>query len=399
MSRVFERKKGEWWIDFKDAQGIRHRKKVAPNKRIAKEVLDGILGNVARRQYLGVIEESAISFSDYAEEWKRRVEPTLKPRTRERWFRIVDQHLKPAFPGALRSITQATIEGYIAKRLEATRAVPKPVAARERKKGAAKAVIELKRTNPATVNREVGVLKHMLRRAVDWEYLRDNSAGKVKALRESPGRTRFLSPDEIAKLLEACGASRSPYLRPFVLVALNTGMRRNEILGVTSRSIDWQNRIVTLLVTKNGQSRHVHLNGPAFESLRSLAAKGETDTAVSHRLFPFKDEHSLGRAFRRAAKKAGIDDFRLHDLRHTFASYQAMAGIQSRGLQALLGHKDGRMTMRYSHIADNYLRSAVERVELGTTSSTEATPPVANGKENGTNLAPALAVSADTVAN
>src|SRR5258708_1486251 len=133
MSRVFERKKGEWWIDFKDAQGIRHRKKIGPSKRVAREVLDGILGNVARRQHLGVIEESAISFDDYGEEWKRRVEPTLKPRTRERWFASVDQHLKPAFPGALRSITQATVEGYIAKRLEATRAVRKSVAAGERK--------------------------------------------------------------------------------------------------------------------------------------------------------------------------------------------------------------------------------------------------------------------------
>jgi site-specific recombinase XerD len=84
-------------------------------------------------------------------------------------------------------------------------------------------------------------------------------------------------------------------------------------------------------------------------------------------------------ALRRAFAAAGIEDCRLHDLRHTFASYQAMAGIQCRGLQALLGHKDNRMTMRYSHLSDAYLKAAVNAVNLGTSS------------ENGTYLAPATA--------
>ena len=73
MSRVFERGKGEWWIDFKDARGIRRRRKIGPSKRVAKEVLDGLLGNVARRVHLGVIEESAISFADFAKIWRERV--------------------------------------------------------------------------------------------------------------------------------------------------------------------------------------------------------------------------------------------------------------------------------------------------------------------------------------
>lgn len=85
MSRVYERKKGEWWIDFKDARGIRRRKKVGPSKRVAREVLDGLLGNVARRVHLGVIEDSAISFPDFAKIWRDRITPTLKSRTRERW--------------------------------------------------------------------------------------------------------------------------------------------------------------------------------------------------------------------------------------------------------------------------------------------------------------------------
>ena len=129
MSRVYRRDRS-WWIDFKDAAGVRHRRKVGASKRIAKEVLNGILGNVARRQHLGIIEESAISFADFAKVWQERVKPTLKPRTQERWFGVVDNHLKPAFPGALRGITQADAECYVARRVEAapppTRSTARP---------------------------------------------------------------------------------------------------------------------------------------------------------------------------------------------------------------------------------------------------------------------------------
>jgi len=351
VSRVFKRD-GDWWIDFKDARGVRHRKKVGPNRRVAKEVLDGVLGNVARRQHLGIIDDSAISFADFADVWRQRVAPKLKPRSRERWFGILEKYLKPAFPGALRTVGVANAEQYVSHRLEA---------------GAA----------PATINREVTVLKHMLKRAVEWERLGRDPLGTLKPLREPPGRTRFLSPEEIKRLLGAClfDDARSElvrgYLRAFILVALNTGMRRNEILSLTHRCVDWTNRFVTLADTKNGEARHVYLNDAALDALRSLPAKLGDD-----RFFPFRP-WQMTMAVRRAAKRAGIENFRLHDARHTFASYQAMAGMQQRGLQALLGHKDNRMTMRYSHLSDAYLKAAVNGVNLGSSSI-----------ENGTYLAP-----------
>jgi integrase len=323
--------------------------------------LDGILGKVARREHLGVIENSAISFADFADVWRERVAPTLKPRSRERWFGIVEKHLKAGFPGALRAITTSEAELYIARRSEA---------------GA----------NAATINREMTVLKHMLRRAVVWEYLSRNQIENIKPLKERPGRTRFLSIEEVEKLLEACTfqEARSElgrgYLRSFVLIALNTGMRRNEILGLSRKSVDWQNHMVTLANTKNGEARHIYLNDTAIETLRSLPARIDTE-----RLFPF-GPWQITMAFSRAAKRAGIEDFRLHDLRHTFASYQAMAGVQARGLQALLGHKDNRMTMRYSHLADAYLRDAVNRVNIG--SQEQKSPP--DSQKNGTYLAPTV---------
>ena len=82
MSRVFERVRASSRIDFKDAQGVSPTQEGRAEQAVAKEVFDGILGNVARRQHLGIIDESAMSFAEFAKEWKRRVEPTLKPRSR-----------------------------------------------------------------------------------------------------------------------------------------------------------------------------------------------------------------------------------------------------------------------------------------------------------------------------
>jgi integrase len=109
-------------------------------------------------------------------------------------------------------------------------------------------------------------LRHILRRALAWtddsgaRYLTRYPLEGWKPLQESPGRTRFLDNDEITRVLAACSLSRSRYLTPFVLVALNTGCRRGEILSLTRKSIDWQNHIATIAQTKNGTAGHVPLN-------------------------------------------------------------------------------------------------------------------------------------------
>jgi integrase len=382
MSRVFQREKnGPYWIDFKDVSGVRRRRKIGPSKRVAREVLDGILGNIARRQHLGIIDDSAISLADFAEEWKRRVTPTLKPRSRERWFGIVEKHLKPAFRGALRSITQGDAEAYVARRLETGAnpdALTRDTKGRKRPQRPA---------SPSTINREVTVLKHMMRRAVEWEYLSRNpfldAQGRplagLRALKEPAGRTRFLSVEEIERLLSACEASESPYLRPFVMVSINTGMRRNEVLSLTRRSVDFVNSVATLADTKNGEARHVYLNRAAVEALKSLPSR------LDGKIFEM-GPNQTSMLFVRAAKRAKLENARLHDLRHTFASYQAMSGVAGRGLQVLLGHKDARMTMRYSHLSDAYLRAAVNGVVLGAS----AVEKDAISEKDGTYLAPAL---------
>jgi integrase len=379
MSRVFKRD-GGWWIDYNDASEVRRREKVAASKRVAEEILNKTLDKVAREKFLGLVEEKeeGISFARFVDEvWLKRVEHTLRPRTLTRWKGIVENHLKAAFRGALRAIDLAAVELYRAHRLQALtckacdgkQSPEGPTCSDCDGTGKAPAV------TPSTVNREVSILRHVLKRAVEWKYLHQYRLAGLKQLPEPDGRTRFLELDQIDSLLRECETSRSRSLKPFVLIALNTGMRRGEILGLTRKSIDWANKIATLSHTKNGDARKVHLNDTAIDALRLLPIR------FDGRLFPLKDAHTVSRSFRRAVERAGIEDFRLHDLRHTFASHQAMAGTAGRGLQELLGHKDGRMTARYTHLSDGYLKAAVNGLNLGAREG--------NSPEDGTHLAPA----------
>ena len=338
MSRVF-RRNGDWWIDFKDADGIRHRRKAAASHKVAQKVLNHVLDKVAHDE-IGIVDD-AISFAAFSKEWEGRVLKPIGEGTAARWRGIAENHLRPFFKGALKSITMARVAEYVTARLNAE-------------------------ATPATVNRELSVLRHMMRRAVTWKRLARNPIADWRPLKESPGRTRFASGEEIAKLLTACAESRSPYLRAFVSLSLNTGMRRGEVLSLRRPQIDWQNQIASIGKTKNGEQRIVPMNDTAMAALKSLPVR------LDGRRFPFKDGHSVSVAFRRACERAKLEDFRLHDLRHTFATHQALAGIQQRGLQALLGHKDTRMTMRYSHLSDAYLRQAVDAVNLGSVATTEA---------------------------
>jgi integrase len=136
-------------------------------------------------------------------------------------------------------------------------------------------------------------------------------------------------------------------------------MRRNEVLSLTRTSVDWQNRIANVAMTKNGKSAAVPLNDIAISALQSLPTRLD-----GSRMIPLSAS-ATSIAFRRAVKRAGIANFKLHDLRHCFASYQAMAGVQSLGLQAMLRHSDPRMTSLYAHLSNQYLRDAVDRVQIG----------------------------------
>jgi integrase len=214
---------------------------------------------------------------------------------------------------------------------------------------------------PATVNRELSLLKHMLAKAVEWGYLKSNPAKPVKLLKEPPGRLRFLELEEIERLLENCEDPQVPYLRPIVVTALHTGMRLGEILGLRWENIDLRHRLITIAKTKNNERKTIPINETLHEELNQIPKY-----VTSPYLFCHPDGARIlriDRSFRSALKRAGIEWFRFHDLRHTFASHLAMHGQPLETIGALLGHKDPKMTKRYAHLSPASLKAAVTTLE------------------------------------
>ncbi len=218
-----------------------------------------------------------------------------------------------------------------------------------------------------TVRNDLTVLRHLLRLSHRrWGYL--DKVPEIDMPKAPEGRTRFLSEDEIARLLTACDQSRNQHLRTIVTLAINTGMRKNEILSLTWERVDLAkdlgfNARITLYETKNGKPRGVPLNKAAIEALTEL----EPDpTKRSGRIFKRKNGEDWGQirtAFEVAVRRAGLPDFRFHDLRHTCASHMAMRGRPLKEIQEVLGHTSFSMTLRYAHLSPMHLRTAVESLD------------------------------------
>jgi integrase len=218
--------------------------------------------------------------------------------------------------------------------------------------------------SPATVNRYLAVLSHCFTVAVkEWQWIDDNPLLKVTKPKEPRGRIRFLSDDERTRFLSACKASQSPDLYPAVILALSTGARAQEVLGLRWGQVDMARKVATLTETKNGEIRVLPLAGPALELLRERGRvrRIDTDLVFPGRLDPRKPL-DLRTPFETALKVAGITDFHWHDLRHTAASYLAMNGASLAEIAEVLGHKTLSMVKRYAHLSEAHTAAVVERM-------------------------------------
>jgi site-specific recombinase XerD len=212
----------------------------------------------------------------------------------------------------------------------------------------------------ATVNRYKALLSMTYRLAVRNGKVGDNPARLVASKRESNGRVRWLSPEE-EKSLRTVIAEQFPEHMPELDFALNTGLRKSEQYGLTWEAVDWERRIVTIPRSKNGEVRHVPLNGAALAVLEEMHRRSDGSGAVFRNL---AGEPLAGPRhwFDLAVLEAELADFTWHCLRHTFASRLVMAGVDLRTVQELLGHKTISMTVRYSHLAPGHQLAAVERL-------------------------------------
>lgn len=210
----------------------------------------------------------------------------------------------------------------------------------------------------STINRRITALSAVLTVAVkEYGWLAKNPIPNVTRMPDSNGRERFLSEPERLALLEACSASECALLRPLVELALATGARKGELLGLLWADVDLERRRVRFRDTKNGESRTVPLAPTAVATLQEWG-KGRLKVAA---VFP-ESPNVIDKAWQAARAEAGLADVRFHDLRHSAASYLAMSGASLMDIAAILGHKTLAMVKRYSHLSEQHTTAAVDRM-------------------------------------
>jgi len=216
--------------------------------------------------------------------------------------------------------------------------------------------LESKR-KPATVNRELAALKHMFNLARKWKIIRSNHMHDVRLLREKPYPMRILDRIEASLLIGAA----ADHLKPILIVALNTAMRRGEVLGLSWNDIDFVNYNIHVKNTKSGKDRILPMNSIVAKTLKEQDMSSEW-------VFPHPQRREramkdVSYSLRTACNKIGIDKFRFHDIRHTSATWMVNAGVDLVTIKEILGHSTIQMTMIYCHSSQESKRKAVLELE------------------------------------
>jgi integrase len=206
----------------------------------------------------------------------------------------------------------------------------------------------------ATWNRYLSALSAVLTWAVRRGTLEANPLRKVQRGRERGHRVRFLDDAERARLLEAVQAD--PFLLAWVQLALTTGGRQGEIAALHWRDVDFGRGTVTFLQTKNGRPRSL----PLLEGARTAVAALRTLVPYDPDL-PVLPDRFPWRAWQAAVGAAALTDARFHDLRHTFGSYLAQAGLSLVEIMHAMGHRTLAAAQRYLHLTPGHVHAAVSR--------------------------------------
>lgn len=218
----------------------------------------------------------------------------------------------------------------------------------------------------ATINRELGALAAAIN-YVNTEYEWDlPNPVKGRTMREPEGRVRWITRQEVAALCRAARDQRhGELLEAFIRLAVNTGCRREEMLGLEWRRVDLTNKLIHLEAehTKGGRRRSVPINQGAWDALQDRLTYRATHCPASPWVFAREDGErvkTVRAGFESACKTAGIENFHIHDLRHTFAAHLVSGGVPLAEVRDLLGHKSVTVTERYAHLAPARVRKAVE---------------------------------------
>lgn len=335
MAKVFDGRKigrSGWWIDYVSADGKRHRELVGPSHALAKEVLAKRMNETAEGRNFPERHANAQIFRDFADKFwtlhgSRLRSPWWGSKNGDEWGGMIGLWVREFGTKRLSEIKTADVQ-----------------AAYNRIASAHKG---------ATANRYYTLLRLIFNCAEKWgDYYGVNPCKGVRREAESVSRTRYLSRDEMIAFLPHC----HPRLVPVVLCALLTGMRRGEIFALEWPDLDFAAGVLTIRQSKSGKPRVLSLPGRLRDVLLALRPRREGKVFELPRVMFY-------RYFDKARKDSGLQAFRFHDLRHTFASHFIMQTRDLRTLQAVLGHATPTMTMRYAHLDREHVAAKMAQVE------------------------------------
>jgi integrase len=342
-------------IRWRDSQGRRKGRLVkVTSAKEAVEALAAEKAKVEKERILGMPMPTGDTFETFSKEFLAHQEKRISPRVvkgkisraeYERQKGIVETKLNPFFGSMkLAAIRKSDVKRYIDKRTG-------DVA-------------------DGTIIKEVNTLKRLFNVALALEQIPANPAQRAALPQAPEGRNRWLTPEEWHKVFEACriepgddDPKPQQWLQWAAGLAVALGTRRGELMHTTVPDIDLDTRHVMLRATKNGKPRPVFINDLAmqvFVAMGMPARKQSKDRGV---LFPSITPAQLSMRFIRACRTAGVEDFSLHDLRHTYASHLRMKGADLDDIRRLLGHGDLRMTIRYAHLGQSHLDAAASRLD------------------------------------
>jgi len=216
--------------------------------------------------------------------------------------------------------------------------------------------------SPASVNRKLELLSRILSMAVDYEMIPSNPCKRVRKFQLNNRRERYLSTEEENRLMSMLIGNRA-YLRPIIILALNTGMRRGEILNLEWWQIDFSSNRLIVTKTKSGKPRHIPMNQIVRETLLELHENKKGKYVFESRRKPGHPILEPKKSFNSALKDAEIENFRFHDLRHTAGTRLAEAGADAFTIKDILGHASIQTSAIYVHATNEGKRRAVVALE------------------------------------
>ncbi|MCB1808482.1 MAG: site-specific integrase [Candidatus Competibacteraceae bacterium] len=326
-----------WWASYVNASGHRTRRSTGTaNRKEAEALLAKWRLEIHRVKHWD--EQPSRTFDELMLRYLAETQDRKRSARRDKH---IAKHLYQVFTGRdMHTLSVSDIQQYISTRRQAGKA-------------------------DSTIRRELALLSSAIGHAIKWWDWQLHNPVAGRKPKQGEGRIRWISKAEATALLVAAESERNaPHLADFIRLALNTGMRKGELLSLEWRRVDLHAGLIHLEAehTKSAKRRSVPLNQTARQVLISRASFKASNCPNTAWVFCNKEGKPIldvKRSFATACKRAGITDFRVHDLRHTCAAWLVSAGVALPEVRDLLGHSTIQMTEKYAHLAPENVRAAV----------------------------------------